>query len=229
MQSYQQGDKQALNDLIQANTGIIYKLIKRFYFNSNETEDIFQIGVIGLILAAKKYDFNNKNKATFITYAVYWINSKISRYLKYNDTSKERSLDEPLKKDNSLRLKDTITSKIDLEKECIDRVYQEELKQDLKQDLKISIKKVNSLKEMEILYMNYGLDHTIPLTMTQIEEILNLAHNQAQNNKHTALSKLRTKAYGLPIEKYREEKILQNQLQKYANRYKSVENLVYSM
>ena len=221
MQSYQRGDKQALNDLVEQNKGIIYKLLKHFYYNDSEKEDLFQIGCIGLILAAKKYDFNNKNKATFITYSVYWIMAKISRYLKYNDTSKERSLDEPLRENEHFRLKDTLTSKENLESDCIDRVYNEELKQ----ALKMSMNRVNSLKEKMILYLNYGLDNTIPLTILQIEEILKLTHGQAQNNKCTAMQKLRTRAYGLPIQRYKDEEVLE----KRSNRYRNVDSLVYYM
>src|SRR3712207_7622501 len=82
---YQQGDKQVLDSLIEQNKGIVYKLVNKFYVegtNSIDKEDLEQEGIIGLIIAAGKYDLNNPKKAKFITYAIHWIYSKINRYIK---------------------------------------------------------------------------------------------------------------------------------------------------
>ena len=65
---YQQGDKQALDKLIEGNGGIVRKLAIK-YNNINdllEFDDLIQAGYIGLINAANKYDNTLENKANFI-------------------------------------------------------------------------------------------------------------------------------------------------------------------
>ena len=76
---YQKEDKQALESLIYNNSGIIRKIANKFYGINKmiEFDDLIQVGVIGLITAAKKYDINMENKANFITYAFYYIKREI--------------------------------------------------------------------------------------------------------------------------------------------------------
>lgn len=62
VQLYQNGDNKALEELIQGNTGIIYKIANKYDGINRELEldDLYQSGALGLITAAKKYDFNNE-------------------------------------------------------------------------------------------------------------------------------------------------------------------------
>lgn len=76
------GDKQALNDIIEANIGLVRKLMQRYYVNSNNEDDIVQIGYLGIMEAAKKYDKNNIHKAKFSTFMAYYIVGFISRIIK---------------------------------------------------------------------------------------------------------------------------------------------------
>ena len=81
---YQQGNKNALEELIENNKGIVFKLVNKFNIDYNHTiekEDLEQEGYIGLVIAAEKYDFNNDNKASFITYAINWIYQRIYRFV----------------------------------------------------------------------------------------------------------------------------------------------------
>lgn len=76
---YQQGDKQALDKLIEGNGGIVRKLAIK-YNNINELlelDDLIQAGYVGLINAANRYDNTMENKANFITYAFYYIEREI--------------------------------------------------------------------------------------------------------------------------------------------------------
>lgn len=55
---YQQGDEQALGQLVEHNKGIVHKMVNRFYLDSIsalDKEDLIQEGFIGLIMAAEKY------------------------------------------------------------------------------------------------------------------------------------------------------------------------------
>ena len=79
VQLYQNGDKKALDKLIQANTGIIHKIANKYNGINRELEfdDLFQSGVLGFIAAAKKYKFDIEKRARFITFAVYYIDRYI--------------------------------------------------------------------------------------------------------------------------------------------------------
>ena len=68
-----------LTNLVFENKNLIYK-ITTFFTNYSNKEDLFQVGVIGLINAYKKYDssFNTK----FSTYAYPFIWGEINNYVK---------------------------------------------------------------------------------------------------------------------------------------------------
>ena len=76
---YQQGDKKALESLIEVNSGIVKKLANKFYGINKmvEFDDLVQAGTIGLMAAANKYDNDLKDKAGFITYAFQYIKREI--------------------------------------------------------------------------------------------------------------------------------------------------------
>ena len=62
------GDKEAREQLVEENIGLIWCVVKRFYGRGIEAEDLFQIGSIGLIKAIDKFDLSYDVK--FSTYAV---------------------------------------------------------------------------------------------------------------------------------------------------------------
>lgn len=75
-----EGNSKAEEELIKQNTPLIYRLIKDYYYsckNSQDMEDIYQAGCLGLIKAIKNYDFKYDNK--FITYAYYFIRGEAKR------------------------------------------------------------------------------------------------------------------------------------------------------
>ena len=74
------GDREALNLLVEKNSGLIWSIVKRFMNRGYDKEDLFQIGSIGLIKAIKKFDFNFNTQ--FSTYAVPAIMGEIKRFLR---------------------------------------------------------------------------------------------------------------------------------------------------
>jgi RNA polymerase primary sigma factor len=77
---YQQGNKLALEALINKNSRLVwsraYKYSRR-YNHKLDDEDLVQYGIIGLIKAAERFDL--KKEARFTTYAVWWIDQHICR------------------------------------------------------------------------------------------------------------------------------------------------------
>ena len=76
----QGGDKAAREVLIEKNLGLVHHIVKRFAGRGYEMEDLFQIGVIGLMKAIDKFDLNLGLQ--FSTYAVPMITGEIKRFLR---------------------------------------------------------------------------------------------------------------------------------------------------
>ena len=88
-----QGDKEARDRLVMENMGLIWSIVRRFSGRGYETEDLFQIGSIGLMKAIDKFDLNYDVK--FSTYAVPMIAGEIKRFLRDDGMIKvSRSLKE---------------------------------------------------------------------------------------------------------------------------------------
>ena len=76
----QKGDKCAMEKLVLDNRGLIWTAVRKFSGRGAESEDLYQIGSIGLIKAINKFDscFN----VEFSTYAVPMIIGEIRRFLR---------------------------------------------------------------------------------------------------------------------------------------------------
>lgn len=78
-----EGDKQARELYIKGNLRLVLSVIKRFQNSSENADDLFQIGCIGLIKAIDNFDTTLNVK--FSTYAVPMIIGEIRRYLRDNN------------------------------------------------------------------------------------------------------------------------------------------------
>ena len=76
----QAGEKEVREVLIEQNLGLVHHIVKRFLNRGYEADDLFQIGVIGLIKAIDKFDPSFDVK--FSTYAVPLIAGEIKRFLR---------------------------------------------------------------------------------------------------------------------------------------------------
>lgn len=76
----QQGDKEAREQVILENVGLVWSIVRRFSGRGCEMEDLFQIGSIGLMKAIDKFDLSYDVK--FSTYAVPMISGEIKRFLR---------------------------------------------------------------------------------------------------------------------------------------------------
>ncbi len=74
------GDKEARDELVRENTGLVWSIVRRFSNRGFESEDLFQIGCIGLIKAVDKFD--NAFGVQFSTYAVPLIMGEIKRFMR---------------------------------------------------------------------------------------------------------------------------------------------------
>ena len=93
IQRAHEGDKEARDILVEENVGLVWSIVRRFQNRGVESEDLFQIGTIGLIKAVDKFDCSYE--VCFSTYAVPMIAGEIKRYLRDDGILKvSRSLKE---------------------------------------------------------------------------------------------------------------------------------------
>jgi RNA polymerase sporulation-specific sigma factor len=89
----QSGDAEARSSIIDNNTGLVWSVVRRFRNRNVETDDLYQIGCIGLIKAVDKFD--SSFNVRFSTYAVPMILGEIRRYFRDDGAIKvSRSLKE---------------------------------------------------------------------------------------------------------------------------------------
>ena len=75
-------DMDALEWLILNNANLVHKIVgsyRTFYNHKLEYDDLFSVGLEGLLRAIEKFDFNYTNN--FATYATYWIKQSVVRLI----------------------------------------------------------------------------------------------------------------------------------------------------
>lgn len=93
------GDKNAREQLIEENLGLVFSILKRFVNSNVDRDDLFQIGTIGLMKAIDHFD--TKFNVKLSTYAVPLITGEIKRFIRDDGPVRvSRSL-----KENAYRIK----------------------------------------------------------------------------------------------------------------------------
>ena len=79
-----EGDEQAREKLIQGNFRLVLSVLQKFIGRGESADDLFQVGVIGLIKAID--NFNIELNVKFSTYGVPMILGEVRRYLRDNQS-----------------------------------------------------------------------------------------------------------------------------------------------
>ena len=79
---YQNGDLTAKEELINGNLKLVLSILKRFNNSKYNMDDLFQVGVIGLIKAIDNFDITLGLRLS--TYAVPLILGEVKRYIRDN-------------------------------------------------------------------------------------------------------------------------------------------------
>lgn len=82
LRKIKKGSVELKDDFINANLRLVLSLVKKFSNRGENINDIFQVGVIGLIKAIDNFDITQE--VQFSTYAVPMILGEIKRYLRDN-------------------------------------------------------------------------------------------------------------------------------------------------
>ena len=96
LQAAREGDSEASRELLEANSGLIWSVARRFFGRGVEAEDLYQLGCVGFLKAVRSFEPDLGNR--FSTYAVPKISGEIRRFLrddgpvKVSRSMKERSV-----------------------------------------------------------------------------------------------------------------------------------------
>ena len=98
----QNGENEAMQELIEVNSGLIWSVVKRFKDRGYEMEDLYQIACIGFIKSIKRFDIKFEVKLS--TFAVPYILGELKRFIRDDGPIKvSRSTKELVTKINSIQ------------------------------------------------------------------------------------------------------------------------------
>lgn len=80
LRAYRAGDASAGEALVLLNRPLIYSIVSRFSGRHGDSEELFEVGSIGLVKAINTFDFSRE--CAFSTYAVPLIMGEIRRFLR---------------------------------------------------------------------------------------------------------------------------------------------------
>ena len=137
------GKKENKEIIINGNLKLVLSIIKRFNNKNNNLDDLFQIGVIGLIKAVDNFDLSYN--CLFSTYAVPLILGEIKRYIRDNTSIRI-----------SRGIKDNAYLILKYKEDYLINNGREPLIEDIKRDLNLNEYDItlalNSLKDVYSLY-----------------------------------------------------------------------------
>ena len=160
-------------------------IIKKYYGNQSEQDDLVSIGTIGLIKAINTYDISKKIKLS--SYASRCIENEILMHFRNaKKTAQDISLNEAIDSDkdgNPLTLLDIMAVDDNILEQIDFQLNSKKLSQFINEEL--------SPREKMIIVMRYGLDGSEPLTQKKIAQKLNISRSYVSRIETKALKLLR--------------------------------------
>lgn len=168
---WQNGDISARNVLVEHNLRLVAHIIKKYYTQTNDIEDLISIGTIGLIKGINTY--KSDKGIRLATYASRCIENEILMHLrKISNQRSEVSFDEPLNTDwdgNELLLSDVLGTDDDE----VSRPLEDDA------DRQMLLNAVNSLgdREKSIITLRFGLGGGSEYTQKEVADMLGISQS----------------------------------------------------
>ncbi len=184
LEKFRNGDKNARDILIERNLRLVAHIIKKYYSNTKDQEDLISIGTIGLIKGVTS--FNGCKGTRLATYAAKCIENEILMYFRTQKKNQnEIFISDPIETDddgNALTFMDIV---------CEDEDIAENL------DLKLNSQKLYEFiktlpeREKKILTLRYGLYNTTPMTQKKVAKKLDISRSYVSRIEKKAIEKLK--------------------------------------
>ena len=185
LRRYAAGDQTARDVLIERNLRLVAHIVKKYYTQSADQEDLISIGTIGLIKGISS--FKPEKGARLATYAAKCIENEILMYFRsQKKTQGEISLSDTIdtdKEGNSLELLDVVG----VDDTMLDDIHD----QDSALRLRQLVRDCLTARESEIIRLRYGLGGTVPLTQREIAASFGISRSYVSRIEERALEKLR--------------------------------------
>ena len=183
---FSKGDPEARNILIERNLRLVAHIVKKYYAQSSDQEDLISIGTIGLIKGISSFDA--AKGARLATYAARCIENEILMYFRaqkrqQNEVSLSDSIDSD-KDGNALQLMDVVGVDDTMLEDLHDRESARLLHRLVKEKL--------TIREAEIIRLRYGLGGTVPLTQREVATLFGISRSYVSRIEKKALEKLKS-------------------------------------
>ena len=182
---WQGGDMVARNVLVEHNLRLVAHIIKKYYTQTNDIEDLISIGTIGLIKGINTYKPDRGIRLA--TYASRCIENEILMHFRSQKKSMcDVSLSEVLDTDgegNSLSLMDVLSQ----DDEMSERIGELELCEKLKGLVSSALDE----REARIIKLRYGLDGSPPMTQRETAKACGISRSYVSRIEKKALARLR--------------------------------------
>jgi len=179
------GDLEARNRLVEHNMRLVAHIVKKYYAQSGDTDDLLSIGTIGLIKGVNSYRAEKGVKLA--TYASRCIENEILMHFRsQRKTAGDLSLSEALDSEDeegNLSFLDVIAQEDDLAESIGSRELCDKLRGCLETAL--------DSREARIIRLRYGLNGREPLTQRETAEALGISRSYVSRIEKKALEKLR--------------------------------------
>ena len=185
------GDLEARNILVEHNLRLVAHIIKKYYTQSAEQEDLISIGTIGLIKAVDT--FRPERKIRLATYASRCVENEVLMYFRSRKKLQgEVSLSDSIDGDdagNALCLLDVVGSDDTMLSDMADREEQVRIRQRLAQ-VRRAVDTCLTEREAEVIRRRYGLSGHLPQTQRQVAAAFGISRSYVSRIEKRALAKL---------------------------------------
>jgi RNA polymerase sporulation-specific sigma factor len=179
-----EGDPEARDQLIVHNLRLVAHIVKKYFVQNGDQEDLVSIGTIGLIKAVNTYQ--PEKGIRLATYASRCIENEILMYLRrIRHQTSELSLSDTLDTDpqgNALSLMDLLYSDEDMTETLAT--------QDACAVLRAQLSQVLTPREEKIISLRYGLSGEPPKTQREVAAICGISRSYISRIEKRALKKL---------------------------------------
>lgn len=179
------GDSSARNELIEHNLRLVAHIVKKYYSNTNDQDDLISIGTIGLIKAVNTFDHSKGIRLS--SYAARCIENEVLMYFRAaKKSAQDVSMNEPIDTDkdgNALTLMDVMATEDNIVENLDWKVKSEQLKRYITQVL--------TPRERVIIELRYGLNNDHPLTQREVAARLKISRSYVSRIEKKALQLLK--------------------------------------
>ena len=186
----QQGDLDARNILIERNLRLVAHIMKKYYAQTSDQEDLISIGTIGLIKGISTFD--DSKGARLATYAARCVENEILMHFRAQRKSSQNvSLSDYIETGSdgaALSLMDVVSDDEDLLEHISTR-------EDIKKLLRV-IDTHLTAQERQVILLRYGLGGNPPQRQRQVAQTIGVSRSYVSRIEKRALEKLRAALEG---------------------------------